>query len=51
VGHLLDSLAVLATQYGHHQFPLTFEDVEQAAGFLIYSTQVFDTAARAAAQV
>jgi hypothetical protein len=40
VSSLLDSLSILFTSYGLHEFPLTFEDVGQAAGFLLYSTQV-----------
>jgi hypothetical protein len=40
VSSLLDSMSILFTSYGLHEFPLTFEDVGQAAGFLLYSTQV-----------
>ena len=40
VSSLLDSLDVLFTPYGLHDLPLTFEDVGQAAGLILYSTQV-----------
>ena len=42
VSSLLDSLDVLFTSYGLHELPVTFEDVNQSAGLLLYSPQARD---------